>query len=217
MPVIIILLLTGVLFGASLCLVSCGPVLVSYICGSHKSVRDSLGAYTLFSVSRIAVYVVLSLCVFFIGQAGFESFFADYERYLYILAGFFLMLIGIYFILGKRMEFKPFNLIYRHIIKGDTKNVVFLGIAYGLLPCAPLLGVLSYIGLVSKNWLQNTGYAVSFGAGTFLSPLLLLSLAAGAVPRFMKDHNGLAAKIVRISSGVIALYMGSGLFRRAFP
>lgn len=217
MPVILILLFTGVLFGASLCLVSCGPVLISYICGTHKSVRDSLAAYTLFSLSRIAVYIVLSMCIYFIGQAAIETFIAEYARFLYIMAGFFLLVIGIYFILGKRMELKPFNLVYRHIVKGDTKNVVVLGIAYGLLPCAPLLGVLSYIGLVSKGWLQNIAYAVSFGAGTFVSPLLLVSLAAGSAPRFMKDHNCLAARIVRIASGILALYMAGQLMRRAFP
>jgi sulfite exporter TauE/SafE len=210
------LFLTGILFGAGPCLVSCGPVLVSYICGTNKRVGESLSAYALFSGARIAVYIILSLCVFLAGHSGLESFFDEYGNYLYILAGFFLMLIGVYFILGKRMEIKPFNLIYRHIVQGDTKNMVLLGIAYGLLPCAPFLGVLSYIGLVSKNWLQNIVYAVSFGAGTFISPLLLVSLASGAVPGAVKNTSGLAAKIVRICCGIVALYMGAQLVRRAF-
>jgi sulfite exporter TauE/SafE len=214
--IIISLFLTGILFGAGPCLVSCGPVLMSYICGTNKSVRESLSAYTLFSASRIAVYIVLSLCVFFIGHSGLETFIEQYSNYLYILAGFFLMIIGVYFVLGKRMEIKPFNLIYQNIIKGDTKNVVVLGIAYGFLPCAPFLGVLSYIGLVSKNWMQNSLYALLFGAGTFLSPLLLVSLAAGVVPGVMKNKNGLIAKIIRICCGIIALYMGAQLVRRAF-
>jgi sulfite exporter TauE/SafE len=216
MSIIFSLFLTGILFGAGPCLVSCGPVLVSYICGTRKKAGESLSAYALFSGSRIAVYVVLSLCVFFAGHSGLVYFFEGYGNYLYILAGFFLMLIGAYFVLGKRMEIKPFNLIYRHIIEGDTKNVVILGIAYGLLPCAPFLGVLSYIGLVSKNWMQNAVYAVSFGAGTFVSPLLLVSLASGAVPGFMKNGNGFMAKAVRICCGIIALYMGAQLVRRAF-
>ena len=126
------------------------------------------------------------------------------------------MLIGVYFILGKRMELKPFNLIYQHIIKGDTKNVVILGLAYGILPCAPFLGVLSYIGLVSKNWMQNVAYAVSFGAGTFVSALLLVSLAAGAVPGLMKKNNGVVPKIVRVLCGIIAVYMAMQLGWRAF-
>jgi sulfite exporter TauE/SafE len=216
MSIFISLFLTGILFGAGPCLVSCGPVLMSYICGTNKSVRESLSAYTLFSVSRIAVYIVLSLLVFFVGHSGLELFIAEYGNYLYILAGFFLILIGVYFVLGKRMEIKPFNLLYQNIIKGDTKNVVLLGIAYGLLPCAPFLGVLSYIGLVSKNLMQNILYAAMFGAGTFVSPLLLVSLAAGVVPGFMKNKNGLVAKIVRICCGLIALYMGGQLVRRAF-
>ncbi|MFA5099970.1 MAG: sulfite exporter TauE/SafE family protein [Candidatus Omnitrophota bacterium] len=216
MSIFISLFLTGILFGAGPCLVSCGPVLMSYICGTNKKVRESLSAYTLFSVSRISVYIVLSLCVFFIGHSGLESFIAEYSNYLYILAGFFLILIGVYFVLGKRMEIKPFNLIYQNIIKGDTKNLVLLGIAYGLLPCAPFLGVLSYIGLVSKSWMQNITYAVSFGLGTFLSPLLIVSLAAGVVPGILKNKNGFIAKAVRIGSGIIALYMGGQLVWRAF-
>jgi sulfite exporter TauE/SafE len=216
MSIILSLFLTGILFGAGPCLISCGPVLMSYICGTNKTVRESLSAYTVFTVSRLAVYIVLSLCVFLIGHSGLELFMADYSNYVYILAGFFLMILGVYFVLGKRMELKPFNLVHRHIIKGDTKNVVLLGIAYGLLPCAPFLGVLSYIGLVSKSWMQNIFYAISFGAGTFVSPLLIVSLAAGVLPGFMKNKNGLMVKIVRICCGIIALYMGAQLVRRAF-
>jgi sulfite exporter TauE/SafE len=216
MSIIIALFLTGILFGSGPCLLSCGPVLISYICGTNKRMRDSLGTYTLFSASRIGVYIILSLVIFFIGKTAFQTLIEDYGKYLYIVAGFFLVLIGIYFIIGKRMELKPFNLIYQHIIKGDTKNVVVLGIAYGILPCAPFLGVLSYIGLVSNNWLQNVAYAAAFGAGTFISALLLVSLAAGAIPGLMKKNNGLIPKIVRVLCGIIALYMGSQLAGRAF-
>jgi len=189
---------------------------MSYICGTGKTVRESLGVYSLFSVSRITVYIVLSLCVFFAGRSGLEFFIEGYGNYVYILAGFFLTLIGVYFVLGQRMEIKPFNLIYRYIVKGDTKNVIVLGVAYGLLPCAPFLGVLSYVGLVSGNWAQNVIYAVSFGAGTFVSPLAVISLAAGAVPGFLRDRKGIIPKIVRVCCGAIALYMGAQLVRRAF-
>ncbi|HQJ15358.1 MAG TPA: sulfite exporter TauE/SafE family protein [Candidatus Omnitrophota bacterium] len=214
--IIVSLFLTGVLFGAGPCLVSCGPVLISYICGTQKKARESLNAYTLFSLSRVAVYVFLSLCVFFIGRMGLENIVADYADYLFILAGFFLILLGVYFMLGKRMEIKPFNLIYRHIIRGDTKNIVLLGLAYGFLPCAPFLGVLTYIGLVSRNAAENIIYAVLFGAGTFVSPLLLVSLAAGAVPAVIKNNDGLIARIVRMLCGAIMVFMGSQLVRRAF-
>lgn len=210
------LFLTGILFGAGPCLLSCGPVLVSYICGTGKRSKDSLNAYALFSISRIFVYIALSLCVFWVGHSGIENLMADYANYLYILAGFFLALIGVYFILGKRMEIKPFNLIHKHIIKGDVKNIALLGLAYGLLPCAPFIGVLSYIGLISKNWMHNIAYAALFGAGSFLSPLLLVSLAAGSVPAIIKNPAGLAARIVRISCGVVVIYLGAQLARRAF-
>jgi len=162
------------------------------------------------------MYIVLSLCVFFVGHSGLELLIVEYANYVYILAGFFLMIIGVYFVLGKRMEIKPFNLLYQRIVKGDKKNVVLLGIAYGILPCAPFLGVLSYIGLVSKNWMDNILYAIVFGLGTFASPLLLVTLAVGVVPGVIKNKNGLVAKIVRISCGIIVLYMGAQLVRRAF-
>ncbi|MDD5774865.1 MAG: sulfite exporter TauE/SafE family protein [Candidatus Omnitrophica bacterium] len=216
MTIIISLFFTGILFGAGPCLVSCGPVLVSYICGTQKKPRESLNAYILFSVSRVAVYVALSIGVFFIGRIGLENLIADYANYLFIMAGFFLMLIGAYFLMGKRMQLKPFNLIYRHIVKGDTKNVILLGIACGILPCAPFLGVLTYIGLVSDHIAQNIVYAALFGAGTFVSPLVLVSLAAGAVPAVIKNRDGLIARIVRISSGIMAVAMGGQLVWRAF-
>jgi sulfite exporter TauE/SafE len=216
MAIIISLFLTGILFGAGPCLITCGPVLVSYICGTNKKARESMGAYALFSAARVTVYIILSIGMYFVGHTALEGFVADYGNYVNIAAGFFLTLIGVHFILGKRMEFKPFNLIYKHIIKGETKNVIILGAAYGLLPCAPFLGVLSYIVLVSKNLFENAAYAAVFGAGTFISPLLLVSLAAGVVPGVIKNKDGIIAKIVRICCGIIAVYLGGQLVRRAF-
>ena len=137
--ILVAMFLTGLLFGSGACLISCGPVLVSYICATDKKVRQSLGAYFLFSLSRISMYIVLSACFFLIGEQAVDSLFADYGRYIYIAAGFFLALLGAYFIMGKRMELKPFNLVYKHIVKGDTKNMVILGAVYGLLPCGPFL------------------------------------------------------------------------------
>jgi len=189
---------------------------VSYICGAGKRPHEGLITYTLFSAARIIVYIVLGLCIFYIGRVGLDALAARYYNYIYILAGFFLMLIGAHFILGRRMELKPFNIIYRHIVKGDTRNTVLLGIAYGLLPCAPFLAVLSYIGLVSNNVMQNIIYAVVFGAGTFVSPLLLVSVAAGALGGIVGKGQGAIALTVRILSGIIAILLAGQLIWRAF-
>ena len=216
MEIILKLFLTGLLFGSGPCLVSCGPMLAAYIAGRQLTPLQTLTIYFIFSFFRIAVYLVLSIAVFFFGKTAAESIRGSLADYMLIIAGFLLIIFGFYFIYGKRLEIKPFNYIYRFIIKGDSKNLAVLGIVAGLLPCAPFMAVLAYIGLVSNTLHQNLIYTLSFGIGTMISALLLVASAAGFIPVIIKNKKEIYSRIVRIASGVVIIFLGIQLFRGAF-
>lgn len=216
LEIIATMFVTGLLFGSGACLISCGPVLFSYICATNKNIKESLSGYAVFSFWRVLMYVFVSGSIFWIGEAAFNNFFSQFGRYLYITAGFFLAILGVYFILGRRMELKPFNLIYKHIVKGDMKNMALLGAIYGLLPCGPFLGVLSYIGLVSRALHESLLYSFIFGLGTFCSLLVFIVAGGGALSGFLSRRPAFVNLIIRILCGIAALYLGAGLVRRAF-
>lgn len=195
--------LMGIVFGSGPCLASCGPVILSYIAGTRKNILGSLREYLLFSFSRITVYIILALAIFFLGRVVLDRLLANYSKYLSILAGFFIILTGIFIALGKTMALK---------IKGG----LVLGVVMGLLPCGPLMALLSYIGLTAKTGIQALWQSVSFGAGTFISPLLLLVVFSGLIPRFLSEKKSIYLRIFNFICGTILIFLGINLLYGAF-
>lgn len=214
--IIIGLFLTGLLFASGPCLVSCGPILISYIAGTKKGIREGMVDYILFSLSRIFVYLVLSSIVFFLGKVAAERLLGDASKYILIIGGIYVILIGILFILGKKLELPSFVIAKNYISAYNKKNVIILGLLFGLLPCAPFLAVLSYMGLISKTWLNSLIYAFSFGIATLLSPLLFLVFFTGFIPKLLEGREKIYSRIISFSAGLIVIFLGIQLIRKAF-
>lgn len=201
---LITLFLLGFSFGFGPCLASCGPILIVYLAGTKKNVRKSITGYLLFSLSRISAYLVLGLLVFFAGRVAASRLLGDFSRYIFILGGGFIVAIGALMMSGRRIELKGWN------------NLPLLGLIIGLLPCAPLLAIFSYLGLISRAWWQSLLYGLSFGLGTLLSPLLLLAGFTGLIPRFWQNKKDNYDKIFIFLCGLIIVFLGLQLMRRAF-
>ena len=158
--------LLGLSFGLGPCVASCGPVLVSYIAGTGKNIYKGFLVYVLFSLSRVISYIILALAVFYLGRFAEQRLFtAVLYKSLLILGGLFIAIVGVLMSLGKKIELAPFKFLYRHLLERDKKSILGLGFIIGLLPCGPLVAVLSYLGLVSKSWPQSIAYSVAFGLG----------------------------------------------------
>jgi sulfite exporter TauE/SafE len=154
--------------------------------------------------------------VFFLGRFAKERLFiGPLFKYIIILGGFFIVIVGLLMLLGKRWEFKLCQFLYKNILEHDKKSIVILGIIIGILPCAPLLAILSYTGLIAKSWLEAVLYSFSFGLGTFMSPLILLVMLAGAIPKFLLDKKEIY-KVFSFVCGLIIVFLGIQLIRRAF-
>ncbi len=208
--------LLGLLFGSGPCLVSCGPLLVSYVAGTEKSMRQGAAAYFLFSSAKILAYLLLSLAVFFAGRLVIDRLLGDFSKYIFVSAGVFIVILGVFIAVGSRPEFRPWQLFYARFINNDRKSLLILGLVTGLLPCAPLLAVFSYLGLVSGSWPRALYYGLLFGAGTMISPLLALTICAGLVRRFLSDRNNFYCVIFNFICGSIIVFLGLRLFWRIF-
>lgn len=214
--IVVTLFLSGLLFGSGPCIASCGPILISYIVGTKKSILKGLVVYILFSLSRISVYLVLGVLIFFLGNFLLERFLHNFSKYILTLGGAFIILVGILMAWGRRLEFKPWQFLEKNIIGHDKKSMLALGLVTGLLPCAPLLVILSYVGLVSKSWFESLLYSFSFGLGTFISPLILLVILAGLIPKFLVDKKNLYTQIFSFICGLMIIFLGLQLIRKAF-
>lgn len=197
----------GLSFGWGPCLASCGALLLSYIAGTGKNVSKGIITYLLFSLSRIFVYLVLGLAVFFSGRFIFERFF-NLFKLVSIGAGMFVILLGVLMISGKGTNFLSCSFLHRHILEKDNKSIIILGLIMGILPCAPLITMLTYAGLISRNGFENLLYIFSFGLGTIVSPLVILAGLTGVLPRLRNNIKPCYEKAFNIVCGFIMAMLG---------
>jgi len=210
------LFLTGLLFGSGPCIASCGPFLVTYIAGTEKNIPKGIITYILFSLARIFVYVILSLAIFFLSRFAIEQLLGGLYRYVLILGGGFIIIIGLFLAFGKRLEFSFCQSLHKNLLEHDKKSIFTVGLIIGLLPCAPLLSILSYVGLISRTWLVSLLYSLSFGIGTFVSPLILLTILAGIIPRLFLEKKAIYYSIFSFICGATIIFLGIQLILRAF-
>lgn len=215
------LLVSGILFGWGPCFASCGPVLLSYIAGAQKNTSKNLLAYLVFSVARISVYLVLTLLIYFFGKMLIEKGLGEWSQYIYKAAGACIALVGLFLILGKwrekpcllrqHTEKFPLTIFKKQLLQKDNLAIASLGILMGLLPCMPLLYLFSYVGLISKSWLESALYCAAFGLGTVFSPLLFLAAGFGLMQKSAFLNKPPMRKVLGSFFGAIMVFLGINL------
>lgn len=162
------------------------------------------------------MYVVLALAIFFLSRFVVEGLLGSLYKYVLIFGGGFIIIIGLFLAFGKKLEFSPWRFVYKNLLERDKKSIFTVGLIIGLLPCAPLLSILSYVGLISRTWVSSLLYSLSFGIGTFVSPLILLTILAGIIPRLFLEKNAKYASIFSFICGFTIIFLGIQLILRAF-
>jgi len=214
MKILLSLFVLGFSFGFGPCLASCGPILISYIAGNKKNALKSLWVYLLFSSARIFVYCLLGLLIYFLGRFFTEHLLKGLSRYIYIAGGVFIVVVGVLTALGKRLENKPCRFLKKNLLEYDKKSIFIFGFIVALLPCAPLLVLLSYIGLIAKSWVFSLLYSLIFGLGTLASPLLALVFLASFISRLVMPEQKIYGQIFSFICGMVIIYLGIQLLIR---
>jgi len=213
---ILILFLNGIFFGAGPCMVSCGPLILSYCVGTKRNLKESLKVWLMFSLSRLVVYIALGIIAGIFSQIALERFYsARLTDVLFICAGAFILIMGIIMFFDNKIEHNLCKTFQAKFIQKNKYAAILLGLITGILPCGPLLGILFFIALISKNYLEGAIFSFSFGLGTFLSPLFILVVFAGAVPKLLAAKPKIYLIFKRISALVIC-YLGLSLILSVF-
>ena len=131
-------------------------------------------------------------------------------KFIYLAGGLIIILIGFFTII--RGSIKPFrNLKNRGAVcLRSSMQPITLGLIMGMLPCAPLIAVFSYIGLVSSTWQLCIFYSLIFGLSTLISPLILFVLVAGLIPRMLFSKPKIYYSF-RLICGLIIVFFGAQL------
>jgi len=210
------LFITGLVFGASQCIISCLPMLALYVAGTREGWREGLKATLIFSFSRLFAYVLLGLLAGFAG-----TLLTDFLQspglgsYLWISAGAFISLLGILIMLGREPRFYFCRAMSQHTVNDSTKSMALLGFIVGVAPCAPLLGILTYITFSRSDFLLGAFYAFCFGVGaSIITPIVVLGVLSSVVPRLL-FKNPRIFDIFRRSCGLLLLFFGARLIINA--
>ena len=196
--------------GAGPCLATCGPILISYITATKKGPLSALWCWFIFSISRLFICVVLGALTGIIGSTLYQSYYWEKQGFIiWFIGGIFICLLGFLTMIGKNPPSKICQKLQHTFIKRDTKSVVVLGVIVGLFPCAPLIGVLSYISMISVRMHQGIILAFFFGLGTIFSPLLILGLGAGFLPKLKILQNEKAYQWLQRIAGAMLLFLGT--------
>ena len=216
MKVYINVFVMGIAMGWGPCLSFCAPVLLPYIAATQKGWLEGLKATLAFSISRIVPYAILGSISAALGQYLVRNFYESKAvLIIQILAAGFILLAGLVILIGKSPHLRICQALSKHIGQEGVKGMILLGLLIGILPCMPLLGLLTYITFTSESFLHGMSLGLTFGVGTLISPLILFGTLAGGVSSAL-FKKPLIYKIFTRACGLILLYLGVGMMIRIF-
>lgn len=212
MDVSIELFLSGLALGVGPCLMFCLPMLVPYVAGTREGWVDSLKATFTFSLSRLSAYILLGLAAGLSGETliGLLSQ-TEFSLYIWTISGVFVSLLGVLIMLGREPKLAFCRLLKMYTIDDSLKSMGLLGFIVGITPCAPFIGVLTYIAFSVKTALSGAFYALCFGVGAAITtPITLLGVVSGVLPRII-FRTPRIFDIFKRSCGFLLLVLGARL------
>jgi len=203
----ITILISGLVLGLGVgtsCMAFCAPVLVPHIVADHRGVRGGLFTSILFSLGRLAAYLVFALVLGTVGEALSDSI-QSWLSSMMIMIGILLLTYGFSISYGHLLW--P-NLASRVCSYCSSHNSTFtLGVLMGLTPCIPLSVAMAY-SLTLQNILLSLVFFAMFWLG---SSIYMVGL--GGVTGALGDSAATRATVGRVRRvGGIALAVVGFIF-----
>lgn len=196
----LMLFVLGITVSFGPCVAHCSMVILPYIGATAKNWKDGLMAILMFSIARLAIYGTLGLLAGLLGRTIIDQL-LQFEISIMIAGGVFIASLGVYIFWHKNKAFgcRSAPCASRASIKGPA----MLGLFAGILPCLPLLGVLTFTALYAQNPLHGAFYGLAFGAGKLFSPLIVLGMLVGSAPAFLTRYRRVFSYFPRLCGSVL--------------
>lgn len=196
------LLVLGLIYGMTLCSLSCLPYLSPYLVGTGKGFKDGVRSSFVFASGKVFVYAFFGALAAYLGSKLEVN---NYKLLQYTI-GSILIIVGVAlpFTTKKGCTGK-----HRHY--GKKASLFTLGISTSLIPC-PTLIAMTLLAAQKGNVVVGLLYGFLFGIGILFSPLLL---AGGGIAmlssRIKEEVKGFTPWLNSLSVFIIVM-MGLRIF-----
>jgi hypothetical protein len=205
----------GLFYGLAFCTSACLPYVASYIAGIGAGFRRGITVTLAYNSGRIISYALIGGAIGIL-SGTFRFLFSaatllPFQQYSSIAFGVVTIVIGASILIKSR------KLTCNHVVQGSVGQgskkfsqrfdfgAFSLGLTRGLVICPALLALLVY-SLPFATPFDSFAFAVLFGLGTALSPLLLLGGATG----WLLNKAPLFRRWISMFGGLILIALGIG-------
>ena len=200
------LLIAGFAMGWGPCLAYTTPLLLPFIGAPKRDWQGGLKVALVFSMGRVLALAILGGLAT-VAFSSINQFFPPQKSgWLYLMAAFFMVTIGLLIILDKGFKMPT----GKSILDKGTKSMFLFGFLMGIAPCVPYVAILTYIACAAENTiLLGIFYASLFATGTAIAPVVLGTLM-GIIPGKLL-RSGRLLKAFQVACGVVPLLFGAQL------
>lgn len=200
------LLVAGFTMGWGPCLTYTAPLLLPYIGATKRNWRGGLKIGLAFSTGRIVALALLgglaTVAFSFINQ----FFPPPKSGWLYLIAAFFMIAMGVLIIVGKGFRIHAGS----KILGRGTESMFAMGFLMGIAPCVPYVAILTYIACRAEDAvLAGILYAALFAIGTAVAPIVLGTLM-GMIPGQLLRKDKLY-RAFQVVCGIVLVLFGAQL------
>ncbi len=191
------LLLLGLVYGTTVCSLSCLPYLGPYLLSTGEGFRDGVASSLLFLSGKLLSYATLG------GVSALSGRALTVDGNVRLIIGATLVIAGLSlpFVGGRRRCRKGGR------ITGRGVSLLMLGISTSLIPCPPLAAVF-LLAAGKGSVLSGVACGLAYGLGLTLSPILLTGGALSLISRRLKAEVSWFVPYMQALSALMIVIMG---------
>lgn len=198
MPEIFSLFLLGVVYGLTICSISCLPYLSTYLMSTGKGFKDGIKASFVFISGKLLIYSMLGGFAAYIGNKLVVN---DFLHLKYTIG-------GILIVVGLLLPFiSKGGCTKKHQLTGKRLSLFALGVSSSLIPC-PSLVSMSLLAANKGSVLIGASYGFVFGMGLMISPLVIASGVISLISKSVKIEVKGFTPWLNALSVIIIIMMG---------
>ena len=202
MPDIAGIFTLSVVYGFTVCSLSCLPSLSVYLMGTGQTFKDGIISGLYFVAGKLLIYGTWG------GLAGGFGRVFELQAYQSRWMGLIVIVAALAMPLAGRISScscsKPWQ-------QGRRLPLLLLGISTSLVPCAPLAAVL-LLAAHKGSVLVGISYGLVFGSGLLVSPLMAASGGIALISSTVREKVSWIGPYLQGTAMLILVFMGMRIF-----